>query len=495
MIAVDSSYLAITTRLRRTSSMKMKLLKCLCLAIACSVGVYSAHAENSFFDSKEIQEFLHRSFDGKNSGMVIGVVDEHGSQVFAAGKLDNGTDQEVNGDTLFEIGSVTKTFTVLLLEDMVNRGEMKLDEPVENYLPKSVKVPSHGGKKITLLNLASQDSGLPHDDENMPGRLPNNMFAGYTADNLYTFLSGYSLTQDPGEKFRYSNSGIALLGNAIERKSGRDFESLVRERICTPLHMDSTYVNVPADLKPRLATGHLDDGNRHPGMILQVIIPAGGIRSTANDMLKYVSAHIGLRPNVLTALMQKTHPIRHPKSLDPIGGLMGRTAMPWYDQSAYQKPDMDFRGHAGGTAGFSAFAGFDLKRRRGVVVLANQKTRSQNIGWRILQNASLKDTNPETAEPILEVVGIGASVALDRDSKVIRILKIIPNSPAAEAGVTEGLIIQKIDDKQTAGLSLAECMKLLIGPAGSKVRLGLVDSKGKESKSVELTRQKFLVSS
>jgi D-alanyl-D-alanine-carboxypeptidase/D-alanyl-D-alanine-endopeptidase len=473
----------------------MKTLKCICFAIACLVCPCLAIAQDEGFDTKGIQEFLHRNFDGKHAGMVIGIVDEHVSQVFAAGKMDNGTDQDVNSDTLFEIGSITKTFTVLLLEDMVNRGEMKLEDPVENYLPKSVKVPSRGDKKITLLNLAAQDSGLPFDGTNMTRRDPRNIFADYTADNLYKFLSGYSLTQDPGAEFRYSNAGIALLGNAIERKSGHDFESLVRERICTPLHMDSTYVVVPADLKPRLATGHDDYGNRHPGMILQVIIPAGGIRSTANDMLKYVSANVGLQPSVLTPLMQKTHPIRHPKSNDSVGGSRGATAMPWYDDRAYQTPEMDFRGHAGGTAAFSAFAGFDLKRRRGVVVLANQKTRSQNIGWRILQNASLQHTDAATAAPILEIVGIGTSIAIDKDTKSILITKIIPNSPAAKAGLAAGLSIQKIDDTQTTGLSLSECMKLLAGPAGSKVRLALVDSKSKESKSVELTRQKFLISS
>lgn len=372
---------------------------------------------------------------------------------------------------------------------------MALGDPVENYLPKSVKVPSRGGKKITLLNLAAQDSGLPFDGTNMIQRDPRNVFADYTADNLYTFLSGYSLTQDPGAEFRYSNAGIALLGNAIERRSGRGFESLVRERICTPLHMDSTYVAVPADLKPRLATGHDNDGNRHPGMVLQVIIPAGGIRSTANDMLKYVSANIGLQPNSLTPLMQKTHPIRHPTSLDPIEGSMGATAMPWYDLRAYQTPDMDFRGHGGGTAAFSAYAGFDLKHRRGVVVLSNKKTRSSCIGLRILQNASLKQTDEQTAAPIYEVVGIGTSVAIDRETKMIRITSIVPNSPAAQAGVATGLIIQKINDTQTTGLSLAECMKLLTGPAGSKVRLALIDSKSNQSKSVELTRQKFLISS
>src|SRR5207247_11261103 len=95
-----------------------------------------------------------------NAGMVIGLVDERGSRVLAAGKLDNGTRQEVNGDTVFEIGSVTKTFTTLLLVDMVECGEVKLDDPVAKYLPESVKVPARDGKEITQLNLALQTEGL-----------------------------------------------------------------------------------------------------------------------------------------------------------------------------------------------------------------------------------------------------------------------------------------------------------------------------------------------
>ena len=193
-------------------------------------------------------------------------------------------------------------------------------------------------------------------------------------------------------------------------------------------------------------------------------------------MLKYCAANIGLQPDALTPLMQKTHPIRHPESLDPIEGSMGATAMPWYDGRAYQKPEMDFRGHAGGTAGFSAFAGFDLKRRRGVVVLANQKTRSQNIGWGAsFQNASLCSIQmlADRSSTILEIVGIGTSIAMDKDTKGILITKIIPNSPADKAGVASGLIIEKIDDKQTTGLSVQECVKLRFPPARPAVRCAL----------------------
>src|ERR1041385_4830034 len=96
-------------------------------------------------------------------GLVVGIVDEHGARVISHGKLDNGTSADVDGDTIFEIGSITKVFTALLLQDMVERGEMKLDDPVQKYLPDSVRMPTFQGKEITLLHLATHTSGLPRD--------------------------------------------------------------------------------------------------------------------------------------------------------------------------------------------------------------------------------------------------------------------------------------------------------------------------------------------
>jgi CubicO group peptidase (beta-lactamase class C family) len=447
-------------------------------------------AQGDYFDAASIQEFLNRNFEHQNAGMVIGIIDEHGRRVFAAGKLDNGTDQRVDGDTLFEIGSITKTFTVLLLEDMVARGQMRLDEPVANYLPPSVEVPAHDGKPIKLQNLAAQDSGLPFDANNMTPHDPRNRFAEYTADDLYAFLSGYKLPASPGAEFRYSNIGISLLGHAIERKTECEFEPLVTERICKPLHMQSTCVTVAPDAKLRLAIGHDEQGERQPQMVFQVVAPAGALRSTANDMLKYLSANLGFEASHLAPLMRRMQAIRHTDSPE-----MGRTAMPWYDQRAYQPPGSDFRGHGGGTYGFSTFIGFDLKNHRGVVVLSNAiSSRSSAIGWRILQGASLKSLNTTAALPVTELVGIGTALAIDADSKSLQIFKIIPNSPAAEAGLASGLIIQQIGDVGTAGMSIEAARKLLGGPAGSKVRVVVVDPKSKLSRTVELTRKKFLIS-
>src|SRR5687767_3827249 len=117
----------------------------------------STHAQAIFTDTEveAIDTLVHKHFDSTNAAMVVGLIDRQRSKIISAGKLDNGADTRPDGDTLFVIGSCTKTFTVLLLADMVQRGQMKLDDPVANYLPASVKVPTKGGKQITLLNLAA----------------------------------------------------------------------------------------------------------------------------------------------------------------------------------------------------------------------------------------------------------------------------------------------------------------------------------------------------
>ena len=287
-----------------------------------------------------IQSFLRENFDHKNAGMVVGIVDTDGSRDFSAGKLDNGTDQEVTGDTVFEIGSVTKTFTALLLEDMVARGEMKLEDPAAMYLPDSVKLPTHGGKQITLLNLAAQDSGLPFNADNQTGNGAK-FYSSYTVPKMYEFLSGYQLTRDPGEKFQYSNIGMGLLGHLMELRAGKDYESQVVERICRPLQMESTRITLTPDLKSRLATGHDEAGKQTDPYEMPAIDGAGALRSTVNDLLKYAAAEVGLTASDLSPLMEQTHAIRH-TGVKVRDQFEGKSALPCSTTESINPPARNF---------------------------------------------------------------------------------------------------------------------------------------------------------
>jgi len=167
--------------------------------------------------------------------------------------------------------------------------------------------------------------------------------------------------------------------------------------------------------------------------------------------------------------------------------------MAWYDQEVYQPPGMELLGHGGATGGYSAFIGFDKKQRRGVAVLSNQTTfPSSAVGWAVLQRLPL--TKESGTELVREIVGLGFAFDLDQKTHTLRITKVYPKSSAGQAGLSSGLIIQKINDVPTAGKSTAECFSLLRANGSPKVRLELVNQERKETNTVELTRGKFLTS-
>ena len=196
--------------------------------------------------------------------VVAGVIDQDGRRNFCLGNRRAGETNTVDADTIFEIGSITKVFTTTLLEDMVERGEVKLDGPISKYLPASVKAPSRNGREIALLDLATHTSGLPR----LPGNLSvwhiathaENPYADYTLKMLYDFLSGYKLKRDIGSKYEYSNLGVGLLGQLLAFKAGTNYESLVVERVCKPLKMEDTCITLSPELQSRLASGHDESG-------------------------------------------------------------------------------------------------------------------------------------------------------------------------------------------------------------------------------------------
>jgi hypothetical protein len=173
--------------------------------------------------------------------------------------------------------------------------------------------------------------------------------------------------------------------------------------------------------------------------------------------------------------------------------------MDWYDRGEGQPPGMKLLGHAGQTTGHTAFIGFDLDRHRGVVVLFNQQTGgglgADSVGWLILEGARL---TPQTASVLFtgnseELVGIGARLDFDSATHTLKITKVFPDSPASRAGLSSGLIVQKVDGFSTADKSLTECLGLIRGKIGTKVRLELFSPTTHETNSVEIIRQKVIV--
>lgn len=301
------------------------------------------------------------------TGIVLGLLDATGRRrIIAVG---------VDSSAVFEIGSITKTFTASVLADMALRGEVRLDDPVAQYLPDSAHVPSRNGKQITLLDLATQVSGLPRLPSNLAPRDPANPYADYSVQQLYAFLAGYQLTRDIGATYEYSNLGMGLLGLALARKAGTSYETLVTRRILTPLGMRETAITLTPALRARLARGHDADGNVVPNWDLPTLAGAGALRSTTRDMLTYLAANLDTTSSVDRA-MRDAHTPRH-----EAGSPNMQIGLAWHIMS---RPVGNLVWHNGGTGGYRSFSGFDPARRIGVVVLSNLNASVDDIGFHLL---------------------------------------------------------------------------------------------------------------
>jgi D-alanyl-D-alanine-carboxypeptidase/D-alanyl-D-alanine-endopeptidase len=295
--------------------------------------------------------------DRESTGIVAVLSDSTGSRLFTYGASSAADNRKLDGDTVFEIASITKLLTALILAAMVERGEVEMSDPVAKYLPPSVKVPAYEGQLITLLDLATYTSGLPIYPDNFTG--PN-----YTVDEFYAFLSGYTLKYRPGIHYEYANVGFGLLGHALARRAGKSYEALLVERVCDPLGLRSTRIIPTADMRSRLAQGH----DRYlvptpPSDDIPTLAGAYAAKSTANDLTVLLEACLGRRQTPLEPAVRRLLETRRPT------GLPGHeVGLGWFISS---NGSDEIAWKSGLTRGFNALIAFSTRSRRGSIALSN----------------------------------------------------------------------------------------------------------------------------
>lgn len=342
--------------------------------------------------------------EGDGVGIVVGVIDAGGPRLVAHGHLRRDGRRKVAGDTIFEIGSVTKVFTSLLLSDMALRGEVALDDPAARYLPDGVTLPERG-RPITLANLAAHTSGLPRSATNITPSDWNNPYADYTTERLYAFLSDYSLSRDVGERYEYSNIGAALLGHLLARRLGPDCRDLFRDRITGGLGMKDTLQRPSRGQARRLAQGHDAEGRPAPAWRDHPDAIVGGLLlSTAEDLLKFLAVALGYRTSPLKPAIdaQLAYPMRRIEEPGaPFSTASGDVAagLGWHSIEA---EGQQLVRHNGGTAGYRAFLGLNRAQGWGAVVLTNTggARGGDDIGRHILAGAPLASGWPRRRRPI-----------------------------------------------------------------------------------------------
>jgi D-alanyl-D-alanine-carboxypeptidase/D-alanyl-D-alanine-endopeptidase len=354
------------------------------LARACLVAcaALAATCAQALPDDASVKALLAQRIAQKRAvGLAAVLYDKGATRIVTAGEA-RADGPPIAADTEFEIGSVTKTFTALLLADAVVRGRASLDDPVTKY----VAAPglARDGKAVTLGQLATHTSGLPRLPKNLAPANPADPYADYDAGKLEAFLAGDILQHAPGSEYEYSNLGMGLLGYALTASEG-GYEKALRERVLAPLRMSDTAIVLSAAQRGRFASGHDIQMQPVGPWRLDALAGAGALRSTPADMAKYLAAAIDPSPTPLAAAWKLAET---PAADGPSPSL--RMALAWHVAT---RDGRSVVWHNGQTGGFAAMVAFDPVAREGVVVLSNAAIGVDDLALHLL-DASIPLSEP-----------------------------------------------------------------------------------------------------
>jgi CubicO group peptidase (beta-lactamase class C family) len=300
---------------------------------------------------------------------------------------------QTRADTLFELGSITKTFTGLTLARQIEQGVVRLDQPVQELLPPGVELPE-AGRGITLRHLTSHSSGFPRmasDWSPLPAIrmvfFGGDPYAGYSEADLLASVRSVKLQSAPGTKACYSNFGMTLLGYLLARRAGSSYETVVKQQVCLPLGMQDTTITLDRAQAPRAAQGYRAVWRCGPLLLALRSAPwfknndlggAGALRSTAADMLKYLQANMRPDGQPLEHALRESHRVLFKEDERMSFG------MNWIHMES-QRLKQAMIWHNGGTGGFCSFIGFTRDGRLGVLILSNSSEDVDDLAVDVLR--------------------------------------------------------------------------------------------------------------
>ncbi len=324
----------------------------------------------------------------KIPGISVGLIDKNGSRFFNCGEIKKESGIEPTSDTMYEIGSMTKTFTAILTSQLQNEGLLSLHDPITKFLPEFADS-EFGKNKITLYHLITHTSGIveiPLRDypkylikiifRTGNGRLFPPRYSYNTSDFLQE-VSKIKLKNNPGITFRYSNTGVGLVGKILERVTNSTYEELIKNRILDVLNMNNTGINVLETHKDKLATGYFYTGKEADPINIPAVMSAGSICSTVADMLKFLKANLDLSESSLSPILEYCKSTKVKPQLNPFKKFIWKSlfgiksteiGLGWI---MVDLGDVKTISHSGGTEGFSTLMMMNLERNTGVVVLSN----------------------------------------------------------------------------------------------------------------------------
>jgi CubicO group peptidase (beta-lactamase class C family) len=364
--------------------------------------------------------------EAKSVGLAVGVISATNTTVMAFGRSSADSGKAAQGDTLYEIGSITKTFTGIALAREIERGNLRLDQPVAELLPTGLELPK-AARTVTLRHLTTHTSGFPRQPGNFSFwhalrklATGGNPYADYSEEQFREALRTVELDSIPGSQFQYSNFGIDLLGYLLSQKAGMSYETYIQREICEPLGMHDTAVTLTTNQNSRFAQGYITA--KRSGGRLQVILSSpwdlpnhlagsGALRSSASDMLKYLQANMRPEGSLSNVIRQSHRELYRQSNISSVG-------MNWLS-SPEEHPRIIW--HNGGTGGASSYLGFTEDGQAGVVILSNVGMhRVDDLGRKMLIELANGSDKPNTKYGYARVAPY-TSVRWEKNLPIVRV--------------------------------------------------------------------------
>ena len=333
----------------------------------------------------------------------VGLITKDDTKEFHYGEIKKGSGSIPTSNTLYEIGSMTKTFTAILTAKLQEEGLLFLDDPITKFLPEFVGS-DFDKNNITLYHLITHTSGIVEVPlRKYPRILVSFMLRtnkgrffpprySYSTSEFLNEISRIKLKNNPGTTARYSNSGVGLVGKILERVTNSTYEELIKNRICNLLDMNDTRINVSKEQKERLATGYLHTGKEADPINIPSVASAGSIRSTVSDILKFLNVNLELSESSVSPVLEYCKTTKFKPKISPFlkfqlrllyGIKSFEVGLGWMISDL---GDINIVGHGGGTEGFSTFMMMNLEQKAGVVVLSNKALQNhQDFGVKLLK--------------------------------------------------------------------------------------------------------------
>jgi len=323
-----------------------------------------------------IDSLVQKQIDEEyNVGAIVGVLRNQDVDFWSYGGVKYGEIDSPDADTLYEIGSISKVFTAIILASLVNEGIVTLDDPISKFIP---ELSDKSTGNITLQELSTHTSGLPRLPTNLVPQNVLDPYADYTEAKLLDFLMEFPLGNHPTQFSwaNYSNVGVGLLGYILTRVTGLSYQDLLYKRITGPLGMKDTVVELSKNQLERFAVPYNSALEETLSWELNVLVGAGGIRSTAKDLLIFARANLYPDETPIGSAIKITHKVIHENANSYIG-------LGW---AIIMSSNKKLIAHNGGTGGFRSYLGFVPEMKTAVVVLTNTAYDIQCVAKIALRN-------------------------------------------------------------------------------------------------------------